>query len=657
VCRHFVLNLLAFCFIVSGISTIAWYTFEGAATQSNIAGDAVYRVQQWAVAYNGIEVNMWWCYEKDEPLEDCVPDVEQFRYFNNADNHKNLLFTGKYVELSATADTGGKYLLGVTIPILLYFVVALFVDIAAYMKPPPRNYMLLLFLCHVTFSALAVILPVQFFVACSGIIQEMKTNSFILNTAPAMSMGFSFMLYFFGAVFGLLGNHPGYYITPGVDGVMLMQQEINAIRKERKEQYQGDLNATSYVLEKVPLDSKTNMTAGWTTDIVTAKNNPLQGRELTQADLEEAAKPSFMSRIFGSNKTAPMPDEDHATRPQSAVSDASSKYAVLPEPLSPASPAGSRPSSAIEPASPLEVSSPVGSPGPSSPNSRPGTAVSARSRPGTALSGNRPSTAKSKKGAESLASPSRPQSPLPTGAPGSPMSPGSPGSQLGGEREEYAPTFQAPRFGETPLKRLAGGRPTTALDRSTSPSTAHRPTTAGPRVNTKSLVERATDKRESNPFLTDKQREVHRLKGLAKGMRPMSAMPGGMWAAQFGLPDETLTPRSMGVPLELGDPRGPFHGSPSGRLPPLPGEEEKKPKVIVDRSTPCPEAWASQPDKHDRPSVPPGCRPSSPVTMRTRAVTKAPQSDGRLVRMKLPKFVEKEGTIKNPYDPPYKLTN
>lgn len=130
-------------------------------------------------------------------------------------------------------------------------------------------------------------------------------------------------------------------------------------------------------------------------------------------------------------------------------------------------------------------------------------------------------------------------------------------------------------------------------------------------------------------------------------------MPGGIWAAQFGLPNELLTPRSMGKKLDLGD-LGDLSQYATSKLPPLPGEEEKKERILIDRTAPCPQDWVDKPDKSTGPKNPPGSRPPRPVVLRTRRVTKAPR-DVREREIFIPSTGDKEeGTISNPYDPPRK---
>lgn len=568
VCSMVSLEFAGLAFVAVGICTAGWYTAQAEPEQATATGDYLKRKQDWAIWFNGIGVFIEWCSDLDGT---CIPGLDQFRYFDNEANEHSVQWIPSYLSVVDEAAASSLHLLLGTIWIILTEGTTLGIGIAAYMKPLPRNYALLSFWLHVLSCILIFVLVFDFTKGTRNFRDLVKTESYIKETEPNLEPGFSMFLYIAAGGAFSLAILPFYKLVPGYDPMSGIIIHKIKVREDRRQQYKTDIQNTSYVLEAVPEDSfDGTRRPGWTGEVVGAACNPLQGREPSMADVADTLPGSPMA----TPAATPAPSRPTSAHP-SRVSNASR-------------PTSANPSSIVTPEFQFNEEGELINP----------TVPDTPLTDGAAGPGRRPVTA----------SPARPETP------GSPLRPGSP----------VRPSTTSPaRPGTAGLERA---------DRVAAPGSPFynkqqdnpdRPTTASPG---RSIIERASRGRIS---LNPEQLQRKELKTLAKGNRPLSALPPDVLEAQYGLAEQ--------VPVEYRSRTRPV-------LPPLEGDKPKE-RVLLDRTLPCPETWAKQKTDFLRPAL---GRAGSPVNPRVRPVTKVPLSGEGKGQTNKRADLTKAGTIENP---------
>jgi len=152
--------------------------------------------------------------------------------------------------------------------------------------------------------------------------------------------------------------------------------------------------------------------------------------------------------------------------------------------------------------------------------------------------------------------------------------------------------------------------------------------------------------------MSTQDKKNKKLMATAKGMRPLSALPGGPFKNEFQqqIEDEYAGKRKMeGLPPKAG----------AGYVAPI-----KEENTLVDRTMACPEPWkemAMTDEEHKEYKNEKDGKISRPVTaikMRVRGVMRIPKQsncrDPKTLASKVRGDVDvKMGVVKNPYDPPF----
>ena len=105
-----------------------------------------------------MKIKIDWC----TPPEDggsCVPDLLQFRYFDDALNHENLRWNaeqlnGVYVPLAEEAAAAGDLLFSISMLTVAFEFVNMLFAVIAYVKEPPRKVSQFFFGGHIFCSGL-----------------------------------------------------------------------------------------------------------------------------------------------------------------------------------------------------------------------------------------------------------------------------------------------------------------------------------------------------------------------------------------------------------------------------------------------------------------------------------------------------------------------
>jgi hypothetical protein len=76
------------------------------------------------MAFNGINVHLRWCVNPNEEAT-CTPDIDQYRFFDDEQNHSNLKWSSEYLPLADLAKEAGTALFVITMGILIFEACAL----------------------------------------------------------------------------------------------------------------------------------------------------------------------------------------------------------------------------------------------------------------------------------------------------------------------------------------------------------------------------------------------------------------------------------------------------------------------------------------------------------------------------------------------------
>jgi len=260
--------------------TTCWYGYIEETRLEAVNGNPVTRIQEWNMGLTGVGVVVSYCdfYDKTN----CVIDVDQWRFFNDADNDPAIQWREPWLAPATSAGTAGTQ---VNVSMLIVTAVLSLAVISLLMAlngKAPRWLSICQMVTCIAAGVFNVWSCMMFMVNTEPFRAALEKENFVSGVSgPVMVQAWSYWMALAGAVMAQVSTiNMGFILRAATKGADEMEEKMR-IRDARIDRYLQDIQNTSFMHEQGPKDSQGFVEAGgqkqrypgWTTEVETIPVN------------------------------------------------------------------------------------------------------------------------------------------------------------------------------------------------------------------------------------------------------------------------------------------------------------------------------------------------------------------------------------------------
>jgi len=312
------LGVNAVWLIILGVAmfTGGWYVDTITSNSKTSVGDAVSSEEAWSFSMFGVSIVITYCTDGE-----CVVERDQFRYYEQESNQRDLRWQDHLVSAAATAQTGSSNaLLAIAASLTLNFVASalvclVFCNLDTRIRTSCS-------MCASFFSLGFLGLAIWVFLdSLTDLKTLLETNNFVYNSEPEYKWGYSCFCAFGACATGLtLFVLIFKLIRPRCEDSDAIDEAVQAHiqkRSKRTNMYFKDIEAGTHIYEHTPVDTfngKDHKRVGWTQSVDQAATNVLNVND------DPNSRPVIVKRaaitdpsVNSSMTVAPMPPRKRST--------------------------------------------------------------------------------------------------------------------------------------------------------------------------------------------------------------------------------------------------------------------------------------------------------------------------------------------------------